>query len=208
MKVLLIICKPSDMIDKVFHLSYNKSNKYKQIKQLFIMALLLMTCNLINAQIYNVESGSAFFKAKMSLNSYFGKSDQLHGTIDFETGALEFNVPLNSIKTGIKKRDKNMYELLNVEEYPTITFKGILKKIPSLTLQTKQAIKVVGDFTLAGTTQKVTIPLNFTPSKKGIELNATWSLLITNYNIERPRKFLFTVNDKHELVVNALLIEQ
>lgn len=175
------------------------------MKQLFILLLLLMGSSVISAQIYAVENGSAFFKAKMPLNSYTGKSDQLHGTIDLKTGTLQFSVPLNSIKTGIKKRDKEMYKLLNSEQFPTITFKGKLKKIPNLTLQTKQTIIADGDFTLAGTKQKISVPIDFALGKNGVELNATWSLLITDYNIERPSKFLFKVNDKHELGVNALL---
>lgn len=167
-----------------------------------------MGSNAISAQIYTIESGSVFFKAKMPLNSYTGKSDQLHGTIDFETGALEFSVPLNSIKTGIKKRDKHMYELLNSEQYPKVTLKGILKKIPNLTLKTKQAIMADGDFTLAGTTQKVTIPIDFTLGEKGLQMTASWSVLITDYNLELPSFMFIKVKDKHDLSVDALLKEK
>ncbi len=175
---------------------------------LFILVLFLMGPNLISAQIYTVESGSAFFKAKMPLNSYTGKSDQLYGTIDFKTGVMDFSVPLNSIETGIEKRNKHMYELLNSEQYPTVTFKGILRKIPNRTLQTKQAIMADGDFALAGTTQKVTISMDFTPEEKGLKMTASWSVLITDYNLERPSFMFIKVKDKHDLSVDALLKEK
>jgi hypothetical protein len=43
---------------------------------------------------------------------------------------------------------------------------------------------------------------------KGIQLNATWSLLITDYGLERPSLAFIKVNDKHDLSVVAVLKEK
>ena len=42
-------------------------------------------------------------------------------------------------------------------------------------------------------------------SEDTIQLKASWSLLITDYNLERPSLAFIKVNDKHDLSVDALL---
>jgi polyisoprenoid-binding protein YceI len=158
--------------------------------------------------VYSVENGNAFFKAKMTLNSYTGNTNELHGSIDFDTGLIEFSVPVKSIKTGITKRDTDMCELLNVEEHPEVLFKGKLMEKYNPDLKTNQKLPVKGDFNLAGTTREVTIEIELNPEEKGLRLNASWTLLITDYNIKRPTKAFFKVNDEHELGLNALLVRK
>ena len=172
------------------------------------LLLMLMGSHTSFAQVYATQAGNATFKAKMPLNSYTGESDKLQGTIDFETGKVVFIVPVKSIKTGKDKRDEHMYELLEVQKYPNVVFEGKLADEFDLDKKSEQTVKVKGDFTLAGTTRQITVPLNLDPVSKGIQLNASWSLLITDYGLERPSLMFIKVNDKHELDVNALLKEE
>lgn len=177
-------------------------------KQVLVLNLLIFSSNILCAQMYFTKSGSAFFKAKISLNSYTGKSNELQGNIDFETGLLEFSLPVKSIKTGKTKRDKHMYELLKAEENRDVIFKGKLFDDFDPVMKTKQILLVKGDFTLAGVTREVTIRINLKPEENGLRLSAFWSLLITEYNLKRPRMFFLKVNDKHELGVNMLLVKK
>ena len=88
---------------------------------MYFLIILLFSGNVaMNAQNFIVKEGSASFKAKMPLNSYIGKSDDLQGTIDFKDGALNFSVPVKSIKTDNEKRDGHMYELVKAESLKTI----------------------------------------------------------------------------------------
>jgi polyisoprenoid-binding protein YceI len=144
----------------------------------------------------------------MPLNSYTGESDRLQGTVNFETGKVAFKVPVKSIKTGKDKRDEHMYELLKVQKYPNVVFEGKLIDDFNFDNKSEQTVKVKGDFTLAGTTRQITIPLDLDPVSKGLQLNASWSLLITDYNLERPSLAFIKVNDKHELSVETLLKEK
>jgi polyisoprenoid-binding protein YceI len=144
----------------------------------------------------------------MPLNSYTGESDQLQGTIDLETGNVTFKVPVKSIKTGKDKRDGHMYALLKAEKYPTVVFEGKLIDDFDFDKKAKQTVKVKGDFILAGTTRQTTIPIDLNPVTKGLQLEASWSLLITDYNLERPSFLFIKIKDKHDLSVNALLKER
>jgi polyisoprenoid-binding protein YceI len=156
------------------------------------------------AQLYATENGKAKFEATMTFNSYDGNSDQLQGMINLETNEVEFSLPVKSIKTGIDKRDNHMYELLNVDQNPNALFKGSL--IDNYKKENrKQTVKVKGDFTLAGVTRQVTITGSLEPVKNGLKLIADWSLMITDYNVERPSILFVKVDDKHDLSISALL---
>jgi len=170
--------------------------------------LILFSISTINAQKYVVKNGTAFFKAKISFNSYKGTSNQLNGFIDFKTRDIEFTVPANSIFTGKKKRDKHMYELIKVDEFKEVTFKGKLIDDFDANKNEKQILKIKGLFTLAGTSKEITLNIELTPEQNGLHLNTTWSLLITDYNLKQPTKLFFKVNDKHEMGVDALLVKE
>ncbi|WP_445735919.1 YceI family protein [Mariniflexile sp.] len=176
-------------------------------KNLIFSIILLFSSNVsINAQNYVVNTGSASFKAKMPLNSYIGKSDDLQGTIDFKDGTMTFSVPVKSIKTDNEKRDGHMYELVKAEKNPNVVFDGKLIDDFNFEEKATQTLNVKGDFTLAGVTREITIPIELKLVSEGtIQLKASWSLLITDYNLERPSIMFIKVNDKHDLTVDALL---
>ena len=180
------------------------------VKNLICLLIMLLSSNtFINAQNYVVKEGNASFKAKMPVNSYTGESGRLQGTIDFETGKVAFTVSVKSIKTGKDKRDGHMYELLKTEKNPNVIFEGKLIDGFDFNKNTAQTVKVNGDFTLAGTTRQITIPVGLKLVSEGtIQLTASWSLLITDYNLERPSLAFIKVKDKHNLSVDVLLREK
>ncbi|MFC4094769.1 YceI family protein [Euzebyella saccharophila] len=181
---------------------------YKTLIFYLLILLLFTGIHHSIAQVYGTENGYASFEAKMPLNSYTGESDRLHGTINFETGKVAFTVPVKSIKTGKDKRDEHMYELLKAQKNPKVVFEGKLVGDFDLDKKSKQKVKAKGDFTLAETTRQITVPLELNPVQKGIQLNASWSLLITDYGLERPSFTFIKVNDRHDLKVDALLKEE
>ncbi|UPS91270.1 YceI family protein [Bizionia sp. M204] len=181
----------------------------KNIKSVgLILSLLLFSYHSVFAQVYAVENGKALFNATMPLNSYTGESEVLKGSINFETGEIDFSLQVKSIKTGITKRDDDMYELLNIGKYPAITFKGKLVKKYDPNVKDKQSLQVKGEFTLAGTTREVMIGVELKPEGTNFRLTSSWDLLITDYNIKQPKKFFLKVDDKHNLTIDALLVKK
>ncbi|MCH7525740.1 MAG: YceI family protein, partial [Bacteroidetes bacterium] len=83
------------------------NSKKSILNNMLILVLLFFNTNILYAQKYFVKDGTAFFKAETSVNSYTGTSNQLHGYIDLQTGVIEFMLPVKSINTGNKKRDKH-----------------------------------------------------------------------------------------------------
>ncbi|RAJ12529.1 YceI family protein [Arenibacter echinorum] len=183
--------------------------QYKNLIYQVSILLLFLSNNTSNAQVYSTTDGLANFQAKMPLNTYMGKSDQLQGSINFETGKVAFKLPVKSIKTDKDKRDEHMYELLEAEKNPNVLFDGKLIDEFNFDKKGNQTVKVRGDFTLAGTTRQITVPLELVLVSEGtIQLKASWSLLITDYGLERPSIVFIQVNDEHDLSVDAVLKEK
>tara|TARA_R110000744_G_scaffold342872_6_gene448059 strand:+ start:36 stop:611 length:576 start_codon:yes stop_codon:yes gene_type:complete len=174
---------------------------------MYVLIILLFSSNVaMNAQNFMVKEGTASFKAKMPLNSYIGKTDDLQGAIDFKDGTFTFSVPVKSLKTGNEKRDGHMYELVKAEKNPNVLFEGKFMDDFNFEEKATQTLNAKGDFTLAGVTREITIPIALKRvSEDTIQLKASWSLLITDYNLERPSLAFIKVNDKHDLSVDALL---
>ncbi|MEQ8715136.1 MAG: YceI family protein [Cyclobacteriaceae bacterium] len=169
-----------------------------------IILTILFSGNPLFSQVYTTQNGKAKFGASMPFNSYKGESDQLQGNINLETGVVEFSLPVKSIKTGIDKRDEHMYELLRAEENPEVIFKGKLQGKYDLQ-RGKQTVKVRGRFTLASSTRQVTIEGTLKPEGENLHLSADWSLMITDYGLERPNITFVKVDDKHDLEIYVVL---
>lgn len=159
----------------------------------------------VAAQVYTATNGNASFDAETPLSSYEGKSNKLKGNIDFSTQKISFTVPVESITTDNEKRDRHMYELIQTKKNPDVLFEGMLTEAFDFHKNIAQTIQAEGNFTLAGTTNKVTIPILLTPKKEGLQMTATWSLLITDYNLARPSFMFIKVKDKHIININAVL---
>lgn len=92
-----------------------------------------------------------------------GLSAELNGKISFNVGDIkntlkgEISLPTESLKTGIKMRDKDMKEpkWLDAERYPVISFK--IKKVLEVkkVASNKLNVKVTGDFYLHGVTKEM-----------------------------------------------------
>lgn len=133
------------------------------------------------AKVDTVVDGNASFDARTPLSGYQGKSSELQGNIDFGSKEIRFTIPVKSIRTDNEKRDGHIYDLLDVEKNPNLIFDGILSSGIDFSKNTEQTIGAEDDFTLAGTTNKVTKPLALTPNEKGLQMAVSWSVLITDY---------------------------
>lgn len=99
-----------------------------------------------------------------------------------------------------KDRDEHMYEAIEVEKYPTITY-----KINSVTSK-ENGYVLHGEFTLHGVTKTLNVPATIEQKEDGtIALNSSYSILSSEYGI-KPIKLLFlTVRDQIDIMVSLNL---
>ena len=115
---------------------------------------------------FDVNHASADFAAKhMMITTVRGSFRNVTGTIDFdpahpEQASVEAVIDTTSMTTtGVQQRDDHLKsaDFLEVEKYPTITFKST-KVVPSA--DGKEA-KVTGDLTIHGVTRPVTMDVEY-----------------------------------------------
>jgi polyisoprenoid-binding protein YceI len=179
--------------------------RFKNLLLQTIVLISFMGSLTATAQVYTVANGNASFDAATPVSSYQGKSNKLQGSIDFATKKISFSVPVESITTNNEKRDKHMYELIMTGKNPDVILEGMLTGDFDFDKNTAQTVQAEGNFTLAGTTNEVSIPIVLTSKEEGLQMTASWSLQITDYNLERPSFMFIKVKDKHDLNVNAIL---
>jgi polyisoprenoid-binding protein YceI len=118
----------------------------------------------------NLNHSSAQFAVRHMMVSWVcGQFSQISGSLDFDplnaaAGAVEVAIAAASIYTGVEKREAHLKspDFLDVEQYPTITFKSTRVEPDGL-----DRALVYGDLTLRGVTRPVVLaaqwagPANF-----------------------------------------------
>ena len=115
------------------------------------------------------------------------KIESITGKIYFET------ISLISQKLD---RDKNMYELLNIEKYKTISFDitNIIKNETDYTLN--------GVLTLNGLKKNISTKSNIQEQNNQILLDGKFSFNLTDFNLEPPTMFFLTVRNQIDITYN------
>ncbi len=170
------------------------------LRSFFFFYLLL---NHAYAQTFTTESGHAEFKAKASLNSYTGNSDQLKGRINLKEKTVYFTIPFESIDTGIKKRNKHMMELIETDKYPNAEFEGKIISDFNAEKDGSQKVTVKGNFKMHGVSKEITVEGSLTRNGDKLTAEADWKVLITDYKITPPKILGNKVQDEHTIIIKT-----
>lgn len=155
--------------------------------------------------VFYTESGYAEVTSQVPLHTFTGKSNYLTGMIDPAEGTVDFYLDLNTLKTGIGKRDRDMLNTLKADEYPFAEFTGTLNSPIDPELTSRQDAEVTGNFTIHGVTREVTIQGTLQKKNEGLFLEAEWILNLNDYNIEPPGILFYRVNEEQEIRIEATL---
>lgn len=136
----------------------------------------------------------------------FGDSEINPSTKDIK-GELSIDNSIESIKGKIyfdtlslisdkKDRDANMYELLEVNNFNTISF-----EISSIS-KNEDKYEIDGVLTLHGVTKNVSSIATITNDNGTIILNGDFSILLSNFGMKPPTLLFLTVRDQIDINYN------
>ena len=100
-----------------------------------------------------------------------------------------------------KDRDTNMYKLLNVEKFKTISF-----DIKSIT-KNETDYEIKGALTLNGVTKNIKAKIIINQQNNEILLNGGFSFNLTDFNLEPPTMLFLTVRNQIDISYNISLNE-
>lgn len=167
--------------------------------------LILLLPFAVQAQVFKTESGHVEFESSVPLHSFTGVSNHLVGKINLADSTVDFYVDLHTLDTGIGKRDNDMLETLEAEKFPFAEFFGKLVSGFNPDSSGVQNVTVKGDFTVHGVTNPVTIDGTLQKTDEGLQVKASWTINMKDYNIKPPGILFYRVSELIPVSINATL---
>lgn len=183
------------------------------MKQLKVIPLLLFICTIwtygLYGQSFMAKDGYAEFVSNAPLLEFKGKSNHLTGLIDLDKNLVDFYLDLNTLDTGIDLRNRHMRDsYLETEDYPFAEFTGKITSSFDPELREKQQVEAKGTFKIHGAEDEITVTGMLEPTEKGLKLDASWSVLLKDYNIDRPKVVFYELADEQKINISILLKPQ
>lgn len=179
-----------------------------------VLSLPVLVCTLgwmsfsgpqAHAQAWFSDSGHVEFLSNVPLHSFVGVSDVLTGRVDLAENTVDFYVDLNTLDTGNGKRDKDMRKTLETDDYPFAEFFGSLTGEVNPGSPDPQEVDVEGTFTIHGITKPIRVPGIITFTEGRMRIEASWTLLLEDYDITPPRLLFLKVDDEQAITIDILL---
>ena len=176
----------------------------KAARRFAILFLILSgSISFSNAQTYIGEDGYVEFVSKAPLHSFKGTSEQLHGFFDLEKNLIDFYVDLNTLDSGIERRDRDMRNTyLESDKYPFAEFTGEFTEglEELISSDSVKEVTAKGIFTMRDIDQELVVEGTITGSDESLLLEASWTLLLEDFDIERPGILFYELAE--EQIVN------
>lgn len=175
------------------------------MRVLVSVALLSVCVTAAAAQTFTTREGTVTFTSAVPLHEFEGVSHDLNGMISLADSTVDFFVDLETLKTGIGKRDRDMRRTLETDAFPFAEFTGKLVSRLDVSLETAQEAVVRGEFTIHGVSRDVEITGEITPDGEALQLTASWTLSLEDYSIEPPSLLFMKVDPIQVISIAAIL---
>lgn len=176
-----------------------------KIRNSFLLILFVLCVAELRAQTFYTEIGKAVFHSEVPLHTFTGESQHLIGRIDLEEKVVDFYLDLETLETGIGKRDQDMKQTLNVKEHPFAEFYGELVSDFDTTSSEVQKAVTEGTFKIHGVEREIRVEGTLQKTGNGLLLKAGWTLLLKDYDIEPPSLLFVRVDQEQDIEIEALL---
>ncbi|MBP3191398.1 YceI family protein [Natronogracilivirga saccharolytica] len=158
-----------------------------------------------NEEVFSTSSGYVEFTTGFSgtVAIFTGNSKNLTGYIDLQKNEIELELDLTTLRTGIIRRDSDIFELLNAFTNPMVHFKGTFEPAFDQNSNMEQVVKASGKFTLNGIERDITADGFLKKMVAGILLDAGFTLDIVEHDIIPPRIYTFEMFKDQEVRMQA-----
>jgi polyisoprenoid-binding protein YceI len=139
------------------------------------------------------------YKAVHQLHAWEGKNKNADCIIvyDDEKGTIEkvaVSAKVADFDSQNSSRDSHALEVLEALKYPKVTFVST-----SISSAGKDKFTITGNLTFHGITKSISFEAKQTKTSSKIVAEGTFSVLMTDYKIERPSLMFIPTNDKMDI---------
>ena len=178
----------------------------KKAAILFVMLLLVNFKNEAATEIYSTNEGTVTFRSEAVQELISATSNTLRGLIDSDQRTFAFKILIRSFygfNNGLQREHFNE-NYMESDLFPEAIFKGKIIEQIDLTKDGKYTVRAKGVLSIHGVEQERIIKGNLTVQKGIIQVETTFSILITDHNIKVPRVVHEKIASEIEVKVTAI----
>ncbi len=173
-----------------------------------LLAIILLTASMANAQKYMTKSGTIKFFSETPMEKIEATNRQANSALDFSNGNFVFKVLIRGFEFEKALMQEHFNEnYMESEKFPNSTFNGKITNIKDVNLEKDGVYKVVveGDLAMHGVTNKVKV--NGTLEVKGGKVlgKAVFNVSPKDYNISIPKAVINNIAEAIQVDVNVAL---
>ncbi|MBI3549044.1 MAG: YceI family protein [Elusimicrobia bacterium] len=116
-----------------------------------------------------------------------------------KVSTLELTIPVEGLKSGEKRLDKNMYAALKAEKFSAIQF--VMKSYRVSESSGTQSLAAIGDLSIAGEKKETTVTGALTWRDGRAVIDGSQELLMTEFGIKPPSLMLGAIKVKDRIVI-------
>lgn len=183
--------------------------KFKSSIKLPILLICIFSTIAVDSrsQSFQADDGYVEFVSTAPLLEFKGVSENLTGLIDLETLMVDFYIDLNTLDTGIRRRDRDMRNsYLETDKYPFAEFSGKLLSELDPNISEAQEVRALGKFKIHGVEREIEVIGTLTPKGNSLQLDASWTILLEDYNIDRPGVLFYQLAEEQTVNISILLV--
>jgi polyisoprenoid-binding protein YceI len=172
--------------------------------------ILLILCGSFGAQsqdIYFTRTGRIDFHAGTSLEDIDAVNNEVASLLNVKTGELVFTVLIKSFHFKRALMEEHFNEnYMESNQFPKASYKGKITQPALVKPGSNGTYSVVteGELTIHGVTRKVTAPAKITVSNGKMTGQATFKILLADYNIQIPGVVAEKISKEAEIQVSCV----
>jgi polyisoprenoid-binding protein YceI len=160
---------------------------------------------LLNDLFYYAEGAAVTFRSVAKLELIQAKSNALKGVINTEKRSFAFTIPMASFEGFNSPLQKQHFNenYLESNSYKTATFTGRIIEKPDLTKDGVYPIRAKGKLSIHGVTKERIIKSQITVKDGVFKVEASFSVLLSEYNIAIPKVVQQKIAEEIQILINA-----
>jgi polyisoprenoid-binding protein YceI len=151
-----------------------------------------------------------------TLHDWEANAETINSYIDFDIAALEgdtisnpvnslsLTIPVEDLKSGKDKMDKNMYEALKKDDFPNIMFKlNDAELVNTDSTLTSMEMDVTGNLTIAGTSNVITLPVTGNKLEDGsFKFTGSYEMNMKDFDVDPPSVMFGTIKSGEMVTIS------
>ena len=155
-----------------------------------------------------LRQGVLSFDGNATVGDFTGTTSTVTGQVtggDLSAVGGWVEAPVNTLKTGNGRRDRDLNKSMESDKFPTMRF-DLSRVTPAVTRGDSIAVTLGGTFTIHGVTREVTMPATVVFQPGAVQLRSTFPLNLTDYEIGGLSKMLGILKMHPDIVVHVDLL--